>query len=93
MKPTINPCNISKEIQLRPCPFCGDKPEIGIGFDSYNSGENYIRLRAIVRCKQCDIEKRINFIGAKFAGELIPFEDYIAAVHNVTEQWNIRNQN
>lgn len=82
-----------EEIKLRPCPFCGDKPEVGIGFVSYDTGDSYIRLKAVVRCKQCDIEKRINFNGAKFNRELVPFEDYSAAIQSVTEQWNVRNQN
>lgn len=72
--------------ELKPCPFCGGKPNTGVEF--YESRESEVLLRAEVLCHKCNIGMGVTFKATEIS--LVPFERYTEAFANVIDMWNRR---
>ena len=73
--------------ELKPCPFCGAMPQVGVDF--YESHGTEIKLAATVECTGCGIRKCAIFDATHLVG-YVPFSDYESAFMNVIEAWNRR---
>ena len=67
--------------ELKPCPFCGEKP------DNYISTIHPDRIKAKVICRKCDIEM------SDFDNSGIPFLRLCAMNEKVIDKWNRRADN
>ena len=87
----------NKNTDLLPCPFCGGEAVSGVELYSINdySLENYIEMKAIVRCSDRCTERSVLFKGAKdrIGCSLMPFEEYTNAFERVKKLWNTRTNN
>ena len=73
--------------ELKPCPFCGAMPQVGVDF--YESRGSEIKLAPTVECTGCGTRKREIFTATN-SMHYIPFSDYEDAFDKVVEQWNRR---
>lgn len=71
---------------LKPCPFCGGKPNVGVGF--YESHGSEVLLNAQALCQNCHIGMSVIFKATEI--KLVPFERYTEAFSNVVDRWNRR---
>ena len=72
--------------ELKSCPFCGDKPNMGVEF--YESRGSEILLKAEVLCQKCHIGMSVIFKATEIT--LVPFERYTEAFANAIDRWNRR---
>lgn len=72
--------------EIKPCPFCGDSPIVGMEF--YESCGSVIRLRATVCCKHCNISQGKVFQATDI--NIMPFVNYEVAMENAINAWNRR---
>lgn len=77
---------MNKETKLKPCPFCGGKPECGVEF--YKSSGSNITLKAEVWCERCCIGRAQIFKATEIT--LVPFERYTDAFNKAISEWNKR---
>ena len=71
---------------LKPCPFCGGKPECGVEF--YQSSGTEVMLKAEVWCERCHIGRAKIFKATEIT--LVPFERYTDAFDKAKQAWNRR---
>lgn len=69
--------------EVKRCPFCGKYPVCGV---EYHDSDH---LAAVVRCTECDFDRRKIF-KATSTKNLIPFLDYEIAFDRVVDAWNER---
>lgn len=74
------------EIELKPCPFCGEKTYTRITLAANNKMEGYIS------CNNSNCAIKMNFT-IKAENILLSFEDVINGLHNVADKWNRRADN
>ena len=72
---------------VKPCPFCGGKPEVGVEFDGSNSVDE-IWLKAEVWCNHCNFGREKIFKATGIG--LVPFDDYTNAFDEALRRWNKR---
>lgn len=72
--------------ELKPCPFCGNLPQMGCEY--YRSSGSYVTLRAVIRCTKCNTEKSVVFTASDFY--LVPVTEYERAFERVRDAWNGR---
>ena len=72
--------------ELKPCPFCGGKPECGVEF--YESSGSNVILKAEVWCEKCRIGRAQIFKATEIT--LVPFERYTDAFDKAISEWNRR---
>ena len=73
--------------ELKPCPFCGQRPVTGVDF--YEScGGHSVKLQAVVTCTKCHVSRGVVFQATDI--NLIPFSDYENAFNKAIELWNER---
>lgn len=76
--------------ELKPCPFCGGKPECGVEFYEYESSGGNVLLKAEVWCKRCHIGRAHIFKATETT--LVPFERYTDAFDKAISKWNMRTE-
>ena len=74
------------DVKLKPCPFCGNQPEVGVEF--YESCGSEVKLRAEVWCERCKVGIAKIFTATEIT--LVPFDRYIDAFDSVVSKWNTR---
>lgn len=72
--------------ELKPCPFCGESPISGVEF--YESCGSNIKLKAIVYCPKCHINRGYLFRATDI--NPVPFLDYEVAFDKAVKSWNQR---
>ena len=72
--------------ELKPCPFCGGKPESGVEF--YKSCGSEVKLSDQVWCERCHVGRRAIFNATDI--QLVPFQTYVNAFEKAVEKWNRR---
>lgn len=71
---------------LKRCPFCGEAPSSGVEF--YESCGGEVKLKAIVYCPKCHINKGYVFKATDI--NPVPFLDYDIAFDKAVKSWNQR---
>lgn len=76
-------CRVEKNImtELKPCPFCGEKPD---DYIKTISGISQTKIVMYVICRKCEIEKSTDIQGG------VPFERLIEAHEKLIKDWNTR---
>jgi hypothetical protein len=74
--------------EIKPCPFCGDTPAVGITF--YKSSGSEVLLKAIVYCQRCKISRYKIFKATDGYDGITPFLDYEVAMDTAKKAWNMR---
>lgn len=67
--------------ELKPCPFCGEKPD---DYIMTISGISRTKIEMYIVCRKCEIQKFIDIQSA------VPFERLIEAHNKLIENWNTR---
>lgn len=68
-------------IELKPCPFCGEKPD---DYIKTISGIGQIKIVMYIICRKCEIEKSTDIQSG------VPFERLIEAHEKLIKDWNTR---
>lgn len=68
-------------IELKPCPFCGEKPDEHI---RAISGISQMKIVMYIICHKCEIEKSTDIQSG------VPFERLIEAHEKLIKDWNTR---
>ena len=72
-----------REIELKPCPFCGCEHII--------AEINYKSKRFVIYCEDCVAMKELGFNDAQlYDGSFIGFEEARKIMDELTESWNRR---
>lgn len=72
-------------IDLKPCPFCGELPDM---YFRINQGISYNAGNIRVRCLKCDY-----YFASSNIESGAPFYRLLAAYEEITEKWNRRENN
>lgn len=67
--------------ELKPCPFCGEKPD---DYIKTISGISQTKIVMYIICRKCEIEKSTDI------QEGVPFERLIEAHEKLIKDWNTR---
>ena len=67
--------------ELKPCPFCGEKPD---DYIKTISGISQVKIVMYIICRKCEIEKSTDIQGG------VPFERLIEAHEKLIKDWNTR---
>lgn len=73
-------------VKLKPCPFCGNQPEVGVEF--YESRGHEVTLKAEVWCERCRVGRAKIFKATEIT--LVPFDRYMDAFDSAVLRWNTR---
>ena len=68
-------------IELKPCPFCGEKPD---DYIMTISGISQTKIEMYILCRKCEIQKFIDIQSG------VPFERLIEAHEKLIKDWNTR---
>ena len=75
-----------KEIELKPCPFCGHEHII--------SEINNMSKRFVIHCENCVAAMELRFVDAQLGdGSFISFYEARKVMDELTECWNRRADN
>lgn len=67
--------------ELKPCPFCGEKPD---NYIKTISGISQTKIVMYIICRKCEIKKSTDI------QEGVPFERLIEAHEKLIKDWNTR---
>lgn len=67
--------------ELKPCPFCGEKPD---DYIKTISGISQVKIVMYIICRKCEIEKSTDIQAG------VPFERLIEAHEKLIKDWNTR---
>lgn len=67
--------------ELKPCPFCGKKPD---DYVRVISGISQLKIEMYIVCRKCEIQKFIDIQSG------LPFERLIEAHEKLIKDWNTR---
>lgn len=76
-------CRVEENImtELKPCPFCGEKPD---DYIRTIPGTSQTKIVMYIICHKCEIEKSVDIQSG------VPFERLIEAHEKLIKDWNTR---